>query len=534
MQKRGETVKKMYTGGTILTMDRSLPRVEAVLTENGKILKTGTAEVLRQEAEQIIDLKGCTLMPGFIDGHSHMIGMGMELVVNCSLDGCRSFSEILERIAAFRKEKGLTEGQPIMARGYDLELLQEGEHPTAAVLDRLGVDNPVACIHKSLHMGVYNTVAMEQAGVLRNDYVCPENGFAQRDAAGDLTGYFEEGAKGVFAPVFASRTPGEDIRQAVLAAQELYIRNGFTTVQEGSANSIFRLEKLIELSREGQLQVDVVAYTGAAADTLEAAQALFRTPHPHLSLGGVKVFLDGSPQARTAWLRRPYEGETEYRGYPNMTDAQLEKQISNALSCNMQVLAHCNGDAACQQFINVWERVGGDPGLRPVMIHAQTVGADQLSRMPKLGMMPSFFVGHTWFWGDAHLRNLGQRGMHISPVKTALKQGLPVSFHQDCPVTKPDMLHSIWCAVNRITRQGVHLEKSERVDVYDALMAATVGAAYSYRQEQEKGILRPGALADMIILDKDPTAVDPMEIRNIRVLSTIKEDIPIYQQKTAR
>lgn len=524
-------MKRMYTGGPILTMDKAAPRAEAILTDKGRICKVGSAEDLRKEAEQTVDLKGHTLMPGFIDGHSHMIGTGMDLVVNCTLDGCRSFDEILEKIAAFREEKGLTQGQPIFTRGYDLELLKEKAHPTAEVLDRLGIDNPVACIHKSLHMGAYNTVAMKLAGVLRPDYVCPANGVAQRDAQGNLTGYFEESARHIFNPVFTSKTPGKDTREAILAAQELYIRNGFTTVQEGSANSIFRLERLAELSKEGQLKVDVVAYTGASQETLEAAQALFAQPYPRLKLGGVKVFLDGSPQARTAWLRRPYEGETEYRGYPTCTNDQLEKSLQNALSCNMQVLAHCNGDAACQQFLDIWEKVKGDPSLRPVMIHAQTAGEDQLVRMPALGMMPSFFVGHTWFWGDAHLRNLGQRAMHISPIKKALELGLPVSLHQDCPVTKPDMLHSIWCAVNRITRQGVCLSEEDRLDVYDALIAATAGGAYSYHQEQEKGVLRPGALADMIILDQDPTAVDPMQIRDIQVLATIKEDVPIYQRQ---
>jgi len=521
-------MKRMYTGGTILTMDKSAPRAEAILTEGGRICKVGRKDVLGKEADEVIHLKGCTLMPGFVDGHSHMIGTGMDLVVDCSLDGCRSFDEILERITAFREKKGLTQGQPIMARGYDLAILKENAHPTAAVLDRLGFDNPVACIHKSLHMGAYNTVAMKLAGVLEPGYVCPANGAAQRDSQGNLTGYFEEGARRAFSSVFASKTPAQDVQEAVLAAQELYIRKGFTTVQEGSANSIFRLERLAALSKEGKLKVDVVAYTASTGDTLEKAQALFAEPLPHLKLGGVKVFLDGSPQGRTAWLRHPYEGESEYRGYPNMSDAQLEQKLCTAKACNMQVLAHCNGDAACEQFINMWEKTKGDPSLRPVMIHAQTVTRNQLVKMTKLGMMPSFFVGHTWFWGDTHIQNLGERAMHISPVQTALGLGLPVSFHQDCPVTKPDMLHSIWCAVNRVTRQGVSLAQEERVDVYDALIAATAGGAYSYHQEQEKGILRLGALADMVILDKDPTAIDPMQIRDIRVLATIKEDIPIF------
>jgi len=162
------------------------------------------------------------------------------------------------------------------------------------------------------------------------------------------------------------------------------------------------------------------------------------------------------------------------------------------------------------------------------MVHAQTVRYDQLARMSRIGMMPSFFVGHCYFWGDTHIKNLGDRGYRISPMKRALEQGLVCSLHQDSPVTPPDMLHSIWCAVNRISRDGVTVGQANKVDCYEALIAATHGGAYTYFEEDTKGILRQGAVADFVILDRDPTAVDSMEIKDIHVLQTIKEDQVIY------
>ncbi len=163
------------------------------------------------------------------------------------------------------------------------------------------------------------------------------------------------------------------------------------------------------------------------------------------------------------------------------------------------------------------------------MIHSQTVRGDQLDRMARIRMMPSFFVGHCFFWGDTHIKNLGDRAFGISPAKQALKRGMVFSLHQDSPVTPPDMLHSVWCAVNRITREGVILGEDNRIDCYDALIAATNGGAYTYFEEETKGILRQGAVADFVILSDDPTAVDPMTIKDIRVLSTIKEDSVIYR-----
>lgn len=529
-------MKKLYFGGPILTMDKAAPTADAVLTEDGKILVVGDYDALDCADAKKCDLQGKTLMPGFVDGHSHMINMGMNLTQRCSLDGCRSFAEILDRIRAFREERGLTHGEPISARGYDLALLQENAHPTAALLDQLGFDNPISCTHQSGHMKSYNTVAMKMAGVSAATYVCPEGGFAGKDEKGELNGYFEENAMGACNSAFESPTPEQDMENAILAAQEYYIRQGFTTVQEGSGNGVQKIGCLDRLAKANKLKVDVVAYMSA---TQKGQQELtpFREEYGkayknHLKLGGVKFFLDGSPQARTAWMKKPYEGETEYRGYPTLTAEQVEERLQHALEFNLQPMAHCNGDAASEQYVAAWEKVtqNGKLGktLRPVMIHAQTVTYDQLDRMAKTGMMASFFVGHCWFWGDTHLQNMGSRGMRISPTRTALEKGVPFSFHQDSPVTPPDMLHSIWCAVNRITRAGVCIGEENRLGIYDALIAATRGGAYGYFEEDTKGILQPGAVADFVILDKDPTAVDPMTIKDIQVLATIKEDTALY------
>ena len=157
-------MRKLYFGGPILTMDRECPTAEAVLTENGKILAVGNLADWNCADAEKCDLRGNTLMPGFVDGHSHMIGVGLNLTQQCDLSGCASFEEMLERIRTYRAERNLTHGEPISARGYDLAVLKEGVHPTAAVLDTLGVDNPIKCTHQSGHMCVCNSAAMEKAG----------------------------------------------------------------------------------------------------------------------------------------------------------------------------------------------------------------------------------------------------------------------------------------------------------------------------------------------------------------------------------
>jgi len=531
--------RRLYYNGPILTMDKANPRAEAVLTENGAIVAVGDyreVESLAAEAERV-DLQGRTLMPGFVDGHGHMIETGLREACDCDLTGCTCYEEILERICRFREKNNLIHGETIRAIGYDLGIMKEDMHPTAALLDSLGFDNPIACVHISGHMGSYNTVALKKAGITDETYVCPEGGSVGRDEHGKLNGYFEEAARVPLFRMYDRCYNDEELKKGCLTAQEIYLKYGYTTVQDGGRNIEQRLDIITRMAEEKQLKLDVVFYLNSE-DSIplweKALEQWGRDYRNHLKIGGVKLALDGSPQARTAWMLEPYEGESEYRGYPISPDEKVEQMISNALDYDMQVLAHCNGSAASEQFVSSWERVSArkkkGQGTRPVMVHCQTVTYDQLDRMKAIGMMPTFFINHCYYWGDTHIKNFGERGYRISPMKQALDRGIVCSMHQDSPVIKPNMLESIWCAVNRITSSGVCVGEENRIDCYDALIAATNGGAYTYFEEEKKGILKSGAIADFVILDKDPTAVPPMEIKDIQVLATIKEDEVLYQK----
>ena len=248
----------------------------------------------------------------------------------------------------------------------------------------------------------------------------------------------------------------------------------------------------------------------------------------------MKIFLDGSPQGRTAWLRTPYQGESEYRGYPTMTNEQVEQALTLAAQEGVQILAHCNGDAAAQQYLDMGAKVmQSHPNLRdvrPVIIHAQLLGVDQLPQAKALGFTPSFFVAHVYHWGDIHLQNLGtKRAAAISPAKAALDLGMPFTFHQDTPVIPCDILETIWCAVNRVTKNGVQLGPEQRIPVYEALKAVTVHAAWQYGEEKEKGSLAVGKQANLVRLSANPLEVQPQNLRDIQVVSTWKQGEVLYQ-----
>lgn len=536
-------MQKLYYGGDILTMVNETDAPEAVLVTDGKIEFVGSlkeAKTLAGEAVEETDLAGWTLMPSFIDPHSH-ISMYSQFFAFADLSECTTFEEIVEKLKRYQIEKQIGEDGIIMGTGYDHNFLQEEAHPTCKVLDEVSETIPVCLFHTSGHMAVANTALLKLAGLTRESKE-PEGGHYGRDEQGELNGYLEEVP--ALTPVLMtafSRIKTDPMKQ-IAQVQDIYLKYGITTAQDGAAGWE-AIEGFLKMAEYGAFKLDVVAY--ATSDEKGISELLAAHPgavdhyQNHFKIGGAKIILDGSPQGRTAWLSRPYEGEETYCGYPSHGDEVVEKMVQAAVRGGYQILAHCNGDAASDQYIRCYKKALAAFGkeaadLRPVMIHCQTVRDDQLDEMAEIGMIPSIFVAHTYYWGDVHLKNLGwERGSRISPAKSALERGLKYNFHQDCPVLKPDMMQTVWCAVNRVTRKGVKIGEEQCILVFDALKGVTINAAYAYHEEDRKGTIEPGKLADLVILEKNPLKADPGELRDIAVVETIKEGKTLYKREAS-
>lgn len=371
--------KKLYCGGTILTMDPS-QRGDALLVEDGRIRGIGPEAELKGQAAgaEEIRLEGRTLMPAFIDPHSHFSACANALLQG-TVERAENFADIVDTIRAYIRERQIPAGSWVAVRDLDPEVLREGRVPDKGVLDLASQDHPIILQHKSGHVGVLNSLALKMAGI-GADTPDPSGGKIWRED-GEPTGYLEENA---FIPVLHRLPPPswEELEAAYGKAQEMYASYGIATVQEG-----FMSEEMIPVYRGlcggGKLQLDVVGYPGA-----EGGEKLFQALpeyagdyREHFRLGGYKMFLDGSPQSRTAWMRTPYLG-SEDRGYPTLTDRQVYGYAERAVKEGRQILAHCNGDAAAEQYLAALEQVkagGLDPAaVRPVMIHAQLLGLDQI------------------------------------------------------------------------------------------------------------------------------------------------------------
>jgi len=510
---------------------------EAVYVKNGKIEGVGHLNNLKRSAgnkAELVNLDGKCLMPGFIDPHSH-ICMNGQMSLCARLGDCESFQDIIDTLKKYITEKKIGSGGAVLGFGYDHNFLKEKAQPDRRVLDQASTKIPILILHVSAHLACVNSRALELAGITAGT-TNPEGGVIGRLEDGrEPSGYLEEGAMMAVQKMIGSRIK-PDLVAMLTGMQENYIRHGITTAQDG-ATTPSDWNFLHGMAIAGQLKIDVVAYPlmpDGGVELLHKNRKYVRAYHDHLKIGGYKLVLDGSPQGRSAWLSEPYAvGKPDYCGYPWMPDDQVESYIKTAIEEHQQLLAHCNGDAASEQYLNCYgkekQETGSNEDLRPAMIHCQTVRNDQLDRMAGLNMIASIFVGHVFYWGDVHKRNFGEaRGNHISPVKDALDRGILVNFHQDTPVTEPDMLHSIWTAVNRISREGNVIGEDQKIDIYEALKAVTINGAYQYFEENSKGSIEVGKRADLVILDRSPLEVDKMDIENIRVLETIKDGETIY------
>lgn len=514
----------LFSGGPIVGMDPAV-RGDAVLVEKGRISAVASLEELRAAAPDAVHvpLDGATLMPAFLDAHSHFTQTAFSFL-QVSLDGAASEEEIAARLRA----AAVPPGQWIQARDYDHNILPGGRHPTLAFLDRAAPENPLIIQHKSGHLGLLNSRSLALLGIGPGT-PSPSGGRIGMEN-GRPNGYLEENA--FFEAMKKVPMPGKGaILDAYRKSQALYASHGIATVQEGMlTKEMLPLYQL--LLGQDLLKLDLVAYADPAFYQ-EASALLNGLPGgTHFRIGGMKIFLDGSPQGKTAWLRQPYEGG-DFCGYGTLPDETVHRAFLHAAEAKTQLLAHCNGDAAAAQFLRCLAGTEAETPilatLRPVLIHGQILGEDQIPEAAALGAMVSFFVAHVYHWGDVHLRNLGpRRAARISPAASALRAGLPFTFHQDTPVIKPDMWETIWCAVCRKTRAGVLLGPEERISAAEALRAVTVSTAWQYGEERQKGSISPGKRADLIVVDKNPLEVPPEELRAIRVLRTYKDGEIVY------
>jgi len=533
-------------GGKILTMVGEEPAyVEAVVVDGGKIMFVGTdaeAMKLKTAATVIKELDGKTLLPGFIDPHSHFIdSLSLADRVNVSAPPVGPANNVDEIVAALKEAsvaRGLAAGDLLLGYGYDENLMPAGHPLSREILDAAFPDNPVAVIHVSMHGAVLNSKAFEKFGY-SDGMPTPAGGvILRKEGTQDLQGLVMETA---YLPMFSNMpSPTEETEVAAAkAGQMLYAAAGVTTAQEGATHAN-QVEQLKRIAKADGFFIDVVAHPFILDldKVLESNPvSTFGAYNNHLKLGGCKLTPDGSPQGKTAWFTTSYltggpAGEKDWSGEPGLP---IDLMLAGTKKCydnGLQVLFHANGDAAIDFLIKAHEEAAGTEltkDRRTVGIHSQFIRPDQIAKFKEYGIIPAFFTDHTFFFADTHILNRGRAQTDfISPMKTAYAAGLSPTNHTDAFVVPIDQMLATWTAVNRVSRAGEVIGEEERISPYLALKAITINAAYQYFEEGSKGTIEVGKRADLVVLSDDPTTVDKMAIKDIKVVETIKDGKTIF------
>jgi predicted amidohydrolase YtcJ len=531
-------------GGPIVTMEGDQPTtVEAIVVDDGKITFAGSrAEALAKKGDGTVlkDLGGKTLMPGFIDGHAHAQQFGTQAVGANLLappDGTvNSTDDLVDRLKTFAAGPDVALTGWIFGMGYDDALL--GRHPTREDLDRVSTTVPVIATHISGHFAAVNTLGLKMIGYDANT-PNPEGGVIRREADGKTpNGVLEELAAIPHMVRFLTPAAREGKDEFLKRGMEMAKSYGYTTTNEGRMFGPMH-DVMADAARRGLVDIDFIGwmdYTGRSA--LDTG---FSTKYSnHYRLGGLKITLDGSPQGRTAWRTVPYvlppDGQKlGYKGYPAMPDTkQVEAYLDEAFSKGWPVKVHANGDAAIDQLFEALRPVVAKHGVKPgqvMLIHGQFIRPDQVKELKSLGIFPSMFPMHTFYWGDWYKQIVGpEQAARISPMRSILNTGLHATSHTDAPVALPNLMQVVWATVNRTSRSGAVIGPDERVTPYEAMKMVTLWGAEQFGEQATKGSIKEGKLADLVVLSDNPITMDPAKINQVQVLETIKDGKTVWVQ----
>lgn len=553
----------IYYNGKIVTVDEDMSYAQAVAVDGDKIIAVGSlGEVMpfAGKETQKINLQGKTLLPGFYDSHGHFTYAGTLYLTNVQLQSppIGTIRNMEELLAALAERAEITEsGDWVQGWGYDDMELEEKRHPTCEDLDKVSTEHPIIITHFSGHNIVANTKAMELAGITA-DTPDPQGGQIGRFPDGTPNGQFWETA----ANLVKQHTPQlthQDQLDGIALASKIYASMGTTTANNGGWSS-YDLHK--EAVDEGYQNIRTTLWFNlqdaiAVHDQFGDNRGLPKYPDENelLVVNGIKMLQDGSPQLRTAYLTDPYYTTGEYPenwvAYPRYKKEELIRQVVEAHEAGFdQIFIHGNGDAAIDDILDAYEEVRKEgyrksDNLRHTVIHSQFAREDQIERMAELGVIPSFLMLHTYYLGDRHWETFfgPERSARMSPTQDAVDNNIPFTIHSDTPVFPHDPLLMMWAAVNRLSYTGrsIYTETynadskyrsvDQRITPEEALRALTINGAYQNGEEDVTGSVEVGKRADFVILAENPLEVDPMHIKDIKVLETIVGGETVFKEE---
>lgn len=548
----------ILVNGKILTVDANDRVTEAVAVIGGKIVAVGSNEEIRSrvgDATQVIDLRGRTATPGLIDSHTHFSAAGELYNVDLSDLKITKMSDVLERVAA--KVKTVNAGEWVQGGGWDEGKLAERRYITAADLDTVAPNNPVWLGHTTGHYGVGNSAALKIAGISRATKD-PPAGTIDRDARGNATGVLKESAMGLVTSKVPPMTR-EQQKNGIIKIIQDFNKEGMTAVKDPGIGQP-KWDLYEELLKEGKLTVRVfVLWRERSVESIkEAIARLEKLPRPPSSLGdgrllsgGVKLAIDGSGGARTAWMYEDWnknfkEKDTGNKGYPTFPPEQYREGVKLLHNAGIHLSTHAIGDQAIDWVVDSYDQaLTAKPtrGLRHGIIHANVPtdhANDVMARLQR-----DFDAGYPeaqgtflWWLGDNYAGNLGpERSLKLKPFKTWVNKGIKWAGGSDYGVTPFAARYSLWASVARKTLHGTYGSQpfgtKETVDIKTALRAQTIWAAHQMFLEDRIGSIEVGKDADIAVWDRDMYSVPPDDLKDLKAELTLVQGKVVFHDTSS-
>lgn len=535
-----------FVNGNVITINAKQPGAQAVCAKNGRILAAGTDSVVLQRCgpeTRVFDLAGKTLLPGFVESHNHVSANArIVLQVDCTAASNASIDDILDKVA----ERAATQpkGTWIEGYGFDNTLLAEKRFPDRRDLDKAAPEHPVHLWHVSGHFTSVNSLALDLAGITQ-DTPDPDGGEIRRDEHGVPTGVLAEPPAGLMVlRLIPPKTP-EEVAQGLKIVSDQYVKAGVTSTHDanlGVWGGLSELQAFEHAFANGKFAPRVYAFIWTVLeDFIDNDVALGEVGigtgcgDEWLKIGAVKIFADGSIPGLTAAMSEPYFCDSNKKGYLIFEPEELNKLVLRYHEAGFQLAIHANGDHCIGVVIDAFEqalRACPRPDHRHRIEHCSMATEEHLERMAHLGIITTFYTAQIHGWGDRHREMfLGpDRAERIFPTRSAEEKGIVFGLHGDCPVTPISPLHCLYTAVARETKSGHILGQDQRISVDRALRALTIDGAYLAFEENIKGSIEPGKLADFVVLSEDPHDLEPAELQRLEVEMTVIDGKVVYEK----
>jgi predicted amidohydrolase YtcJ len=518
----------VFINGEVITVNPEDHIFQAAAVRGDEICAVGTTEEilrLRGPKTRVIDLQGNSLLPGFIDSHLHMLLYGTnQLGVDCK-NGVQSIDEITAKLA--ERARITPEGEWVRGWGYNDQRLIEGRHPTRRDLDEVSMEHPIIAVRTCNHISVVNSKALELLGITR-DTPDPEGGQIARGEDSEPTGVLKETAH--MSAFEASRYSPEEMIEALTIANHDFVHLGITSVHEAGGYGPDQMRAMYRAVAEGRVKVRTYAMVCSLNRSEEfvrkmiAAGLVTGVGDERFRIGPAKIFTDGSSSGPTCATREPYTSDTNDSGILYYSQEEINGILGAAHREGFQITAHAIGDRAVEMIINCIEKALEEhprEDHRHRIEHAGMVPPDLMERMKRLGIVPIPNPAFFYEFGEGYVKNYGGRVEHMFPLADYAKEGIVAASGSDTPVTVPSPMRGVYCAVTRRTESGTPVGETQRTTLMHAIRSFTLNGAYASFEEDRKGSIEVGKLADLVVLDGSILSAPPEGILSMKPTLTM-------------